>query len=277
MAPTRVLECVINVSEGRDSKVIAEIGRAAGRLLLDLHSDWFHHRSVFTLAGAPDEVEGAALALARRGVELLDLTAHVGVHPRLGVVDVVPFVPYAVPFSEAVAARDRIAQALAGDGLPCFLYGPQRSLPDVRRQAWLTLAPDMGPSEPHPTAGACCVGARDVLIAYNVVIKGPIARAREIARDLRGPAVRALGIALGDESQVSFNLIDPAVVGPAEIYDYVAERSEIDRAELVGLLPDSSLATISPNRFGQLGLSRERTIESRLKAGVSFDGARREA
>ena len=174
MAEFNVLEAVINVSEGRDPAVIAEIGRASGPLLLDVHSDRFHHRSVFTLAGSPAEVEASALGLARRAVELLDLTSHVGVHPRLGVVDVVPFVPYGRAFSEALAARDRFAHVLAGDGVPCFLYGPERTLPEVRRQAFVTLAPDLGPIEPHPTAGACCVGARDVLIAYNLVIDGPL-------------------------------------------------------------------------------------------------------
>ncbi len=269
MAAGHVLECVINVSEGRDGELIADVGRAAGRQLLDVHSDWFHHRSVFTLAGAPDEVERSALALARRSVALLDLAKHEGAHPRLGVVDVVPFVPYGMPWSAAMDARNRVAGALASDGVPCFLYGPERSLPEVRKQAWLTLAPDMGPSEPHPTAGACCVGARGVLIAYNVMIAGSITDAREIARELRGPAVRALGLALGDDSQVSFNLIDPGIVGPAEIYDRVAERAEITRAELVGLLPASSLDAIPPERFDQLGLSSDRTIESRLEACVS--------
>ncbi|MGO9198382.1 MAG: glutamate formiminotransferase [Acidimicrobiales bacterium] len=267
MAEFNVLEAVINVSEGRDPAVIAEIGRASGPLLLDVHSDRFHHRSVFTLAGSPAEVEASALGLARRAVELLDLTSHVGVHPRLGVVDVVPFVPYGRAFSEALAARDRFAHVLAGDGVPCFLYGPERTLPEVRRQAFVTLAPDLGPIEPHPTAGACCVGARDVLIAYNLVIDGPLSRAKEIARGLRAPAVRALGLAIGAESQVSFNLIDPTVVGPAQIYDQVAALAPIERAELVGLVPGSVLAAIPPSRLRQLGLARESTIEARLQAG----------
>ena len=259
-----MLEAVINVSEGRDGHTIAEIGRAAGDRLLDVHCDPHHHRSVFTLAGDADPVERAALALARRAVELLDISSHEGVHPRLGVVDVVPFVPYTVAFDVALGARTRFAETFSADGVPCFLYGPERSLPEVRREAWVSLQPDIGPGEPHPTAGACCVGAREVLIAYNLVIDASLARARQIARQLRGPAVRSLGLPLGEASQVSFNLIEPTTVGPAEIYDQVAALVTIERAELVGLVPAAVLEPIPASRFAQLGLSEDRSVEARL-------------
>jgi glutamate formiminotransferase len=161
-----LLECVVNISEGCRRDVLDRLARCAGDHLLDVHTDPDHHRSVFTLAG-PD-VEEAARSLATAAVDAIDLRTHEGAHPRLGAVDVVPFVPLGpTPFPDAVAARDRFA-AWAGASLhlPCFLYGPERSLPDLRRHAFRTLRPDAGPAEPHPSAGACAVGARPVLVAY---------------------------------------------------------------------------------------------------------------
>ncbi|MHB1988236.1 MAG: glutamate formimidoyltransferase [Acidimicrobiales bacterium] len=265
MPEPRVLEAVVNVSEGRDEVAITAIADKAGELLLDVHSDPVHHRSVYTLAGAPEQLDAAVLSLARCAVGLLDLRSHVGVHPRLGVVDVVPFVPYGLGLKDALAARDRFARAISAEGLPCFFYGPERSLPEVRRGAFSTLAPDLGPSEPHLTAGACCVGARDVLVAYNLVVDAPLVQAREIARALRRPAVRCLGLALGEESQVSFNLIDPTLTGPGDVYDDVAALVTVKSAELVGLLPARVLAAIPEERYRELGLSAGQTIEAQLE------------
>ena len=208
-----MLECVINISEGRDLEVVAAIAAAAGPDLLDVHTDADHNRSVLTVVG-----EDAPRAVARAAVERLDLRHHVGVHPRIGVLDVVPFVPLGdTPMSAAVAARDEFAGwAAEALGLPCFLYGPERSLPDVRRGAFLTLGPDVGPSAPHPSAGAAAVGARRVLVAYNLWLVEPdLETARRIASAIRGDGVRALGLAVGDEVQVSMNLVDPERVGPA--------------------------------------------------------------
>ncbi|MHB8456775.1 MAG: hypothetical protein ACYDBS_03650, partial [Acidimicrobiales bacterium] len=211
----------------------------------------------------------ASLALARRALPLLDLAAHEGVHPRLGTVDVVPFVPYGASMGDAIVERDRFARAFAAEGVPCFLYGPERSLPDVRRTAWQSLQPDLGPATPHPTAGATCVGARGVLVAYNIVIDAPVQRARELARLVRSPTVRALGLALGNESQVSLNLVDPDKTGPADVHDQVAAEATIVRSELVGLLPASILAKIPEHRWAGLGLAASCTIEARLEARTS--------
>ncbi|MDQ4091416.1 MAG: glutamate formiminotransferase, partial [Actinomycetota bacterium] len=147
---------MVNVSEGRDRAVIAAVVAAGGTCLLDVHSDAHHNRSVLTLAGAG--VENAGRAVAVEAVRRIDLRFHVGVHPRLGAVDVVPFVPLGgSSMDDAIAARDRFA-AWAGEelGVPCFLYGPERTLPDVRRHAFTGLAPDTGPRVAHPTAGAIC-------------------------------------------------------------------------------------------------------------------------
>jgi glutamate formiminotransferase/glutamate formiminotransferase/formiminotetrahydrofolate cyclodeaminase len=266
------LECVINVSEGRDEAVIDGLRMVAGRSLLDLHHEPRHNRAVLTLAG-PD-VDGAARAVTGVGVHTIDLGAHAGAHPRLGAVDVVPFVPLdGSTMAEAIAARDRFASWAANElDVPCFLYGPERSLPEVRRAAFGTLAPDVGPLEPHPSAGAICVGARPVLIAYNVwLVPGTdVSVANDIANAVRGPAVRALGLDLEGLAQVSMNLVDWRAVGPAEAYDAVGELAEqagtrVSAAELVGLIPEDALEVIPEQRWADLGLSRIQTIEACLR------------
>jgi glutamate formiminotransferase len=257
-----VLECVVNVSEGADRTVLAALAEAAGSDLLDVHSDADHNRSVFTMVGTE-----APRRLARRTVELLDLSRHEGVHPRVGAVDVVPFVPLAPStWADALAARDDFARFAAGElGVPCFLYGPERTLPDIRKHAFDGLVPDHGPATPHPTAGAMCVGAREILVAYNVWLDGgDVDLAKSIARELRSPSVRALGLLVGEWAQVSMNLIAPDVTGPAAVYDAVAARAPVQRAELVGLAPSRTLASIDRGRWAELDLSPDRTIESRI-------------
>lgn len=300
MAPARRgapdLECVANVSEGRAVEVLDRLAAACGDVLVDAHRDPGHHRAVLTLAGAGPEVEEAVRTLAVAAVEHLDLSGHEGSHPRLGVLDVVPFVPLEVPrrgrpfdppadLGRALMARDRFA-AWAGRtlGLPCFRYGPlpeggERSLPDVRRTAFRELAPDTGPTAPHPTAGACAVGARGFLIAYNLWLADrprldTLAVARSVAVAMRGPAVRALGLDVGGRVQVSCNLVDPFAVGPADVYDRVSDLAEaaggaIDSAELVGLVPVAVLDSVPRNRWGPLGLSRSATLEARLASPVA--------
>jgi glutamate formiminotransferase len=183
------------------------------------------------------------------------------------VVDVVPFVPLAGSLlGDAVAARDAFAAWFAGElGVPCFRYGPERTLPEVRRRAFRDLAPDLGPDRPHPTAGACCVGARELLVAYNVWLVTPdLARARAVAAAVRSPGIRALGLACGNRVQVSMNLVDPLVEGPAAAYDAVAARAPVAGAELVGLVPAAVLEAIPPSRWEELDLGPHRTIESRV-------------
>jgi glutamate formiminotransferase len=266
-----VLECVINVSEGTRAEVVSAIAAAAGPVLLDVHSDPWHNRSVLTLGGADALVCAAAREVAGAGVALIDLRSHAGAHPRLGAVDVVPFVPLGgAGLEAAVAARDAFALWAGRQlGVPCFVYGPERSLPDVRRDAFSALAPDVGPSAPHPTAGAIAVGARPVLVAYNVwlAVGVGVEVARQVARALRAEwpgAVRALGLDVGGRAQVSCNLVAPGQVGPAAVFDVVEARAEVDRTELVGLVPSSVLAAVPSGRWAELDLSPERTIEARL-------------
>jgi glutamate formiminotransferase len=300
-----MLLCVVNLSEGRDGATLSRLTAAAGRSLLDVHTDADHHRSVWTLAGP--SVEDAARALAREAVATLDLRTHSGVHPRTGVVDVVPWVhltPHAAPgeatapggagrrlgpgpIGPAVTARGRFAAWIATElGVPAVCYGPAapaappvpavpgRTLPELRRRLWVDLAPDVGPDRPHPSAGAVAVGARPALVAYNLWLAEPdLALARRVAAEIRGPGLRTLGLAVGNDVQVSCNLIDPWAVGPGAAFDAVASRAAVARAELVGLVPAAVLAAEPPRRWRELDLDPGRTIEARLQQ-AGLDGGR---
>jgi glutamate formiminotransferase len=253
-----VLVSPVNVSEGRAGPTLDALAAAAGDALLDLHRDEHHHRSVLTLAG-PDAVR----AVAARAVALIDLRRHTGVHPRLGAVDVVPFVPMAgATMAEAVAARDEfVTWAWEALRLPALVYGEgARTLPAVRRAARQELLP-------HPTAGAVAVGARGPLVAFNVWLAPPadLADARRIAAAVRDPsAVRALGLPVGDRIQVSMNLIDPLRIGPAAAYDAVAARAPVAGAELVGLVPEAVLRAVPEDRWAELDLAADRAVEPKL-------------
>lgn len=268
-----VLECVVNVSEGRDLTALHRIGVAAGTCLLDMHRDPDHHRSVWTLGGPDDAVETSARDLAAEVVRSVDISSHVGAHPRIGALDVVPFValdghPIADgPLQRSIQARDRFSDWAARTlQLPCFCYGPEQSLPQIRRGAWRDVQPDRGPSRPHPTAGAAAVGARRVLVAYNLWLSEPDpGAARRVAAEIRGSDLRTLGLTVGAEVQVSCNLIAPWTIGPAAVYDAVAARTPIARAELVGLVPRGVLDAIPRARWEQLDLDPGRTIEARLE------------
>lgn len=274
------LECVVNISEGRRSEVLYELACSLDpQELLDVHIDPWHHRSVWTLLGTQ-----APRRLTRRAVELLDMRDHHGgVHPRLGVVDVVPFVPLGqTTMNQAIVARNEFAQWLAQEmNVPCFLYGPNitsdhdsRSLPDIRRNAWTELSPDCGPRHPHPSAGSVCVGAREILVAFNIWLQpgSDWSQATEITKAIRTPEVRALTLRVGSHIQISMNLIEPFVIGPAEVYEQVRSLALkrqilIERSELVGLIPDTLLRAIPESNWAELNLSRDRTIEHRLISG----------
>jgi glutamate formiminotransferase / 5-formyltetrahydrofolate cyclo-ligase len=273
--------------------VVGRLVRAAGDLLLDFHSDPNHHRAVLTIcsggtagrvrAPAESPVEARIRQVVETAVGLIDIRDHHGVHPRIGSVDVVPFVSLRRdpdnlicdgPISEALEARNLFMAWIGATlGIPCFAYGTERSLPDVRRGAFRTLVPDYGPDSPHPTAGACAVGARPILVAYNLWLSGSdVAVAKSIAGTIRSPQVRALGFAVGGSAQVSCNLVDPFNTGPGEVFDQVARLAEargqgIERPELVGLVPMRVLHSVPRHRRTEIGLGEDRTIESRLDAG----------
>jgi glutamate formiminotransferase / 5-formyltetrahydrofolate cyclo-ligase len=270
-----VIECVINVSEGRDLDLLDDLHLLAGESLRDLHADGHHNRSVFTLINDATALVRDVRSLLAGAFDVLDLRTHEGVHPRFGVVDVVPFVALDPESpARALALRDDTARWLSDEfQVPVFLYGQIgeqiRTLPEVRRHAFDDLAPDFGPASASPVLGAVAVGARPVLIAWNIWLSG-VSRdeTRALAKAVRRHEVRALAFRAGEHTQVSCNLIDPLVVGPAAVYDAVAQRlpegGEIDRCELVGLVPRAVLDAVERGRWEQLGLSANQTIESRL-------------
>jgi glutamate formiminotransferase len=270
-----VFECVINLSEGRDASLLSELSATAGPSLRDLHVDPFHNRSVFTLIDGANQLTRDVRALLSGAFTSLDLTRHDGVHPRFGVVDVVPFVALDPEDPNgAVGLRDETARWIADSfDVPVFLYGPVdgalRTLPEVRKRAFLTLAPDLGPATAPATLGASAVGARDLLVAWNLWLHGvSMVEAREIARTIRRQEVRALAFQVGDRVQVSCNLVAPLIVGPSEVFDLVTAllppQGTIERAELVGLAPKALLEMEDRTRWSELDLSERQTIESRL-------------
>lgn len=270
----------VNCSEGRDLRVIERLADAARPWVLDVHRDTDHHRCVVTIGGPGPSVEAAVRRLALVAVDGIDLGHHQGVHPRLGALDVVPFVPlvdgaparHGADLGDALAARDRFARWAADTlALPCFLYGPERTLPTVRRDAFGALRPDTGPPHPHPTAGACAVGARSALVAYNIWVTGTtLATARQIAASVRGPCVRALALPVTGAIQISCNLIDPDTVGPVAVTEAVVDalhptNGRVVRTEVVGLVPRRLLDTIPPDQWARYDLDPERTVEARWR------------
>ncbi len=270
-----MFECVVNISEGRLEPLVDELRSSGGQSVRDVHSDRFHNRSVVTLINEPGRLSDDVRRLIAWAYQHLDLRTHVGVHPRFGVVDVVPFV--ALLSNEAPLARalrDETAQWIADEfDVPVFLYGgvdqAQRTLPQVRRGAFTTLAPDFGPAAPSDARGATAVGERPILVAWNIWLGGvDIDEARALAASIRRPEVRSLAFAVGDQVQVSCNLIAPATVGPGFVYDEVRAQLSpggyVERAELVGLVPHAVLEAEPRSRWQQLGLSTHTTIESRI-------------
>lgn len=285
MRLTGVLECVANVSEGRNREVVDALASACAAALLDVHADADHHRSVFTLAGAPDMVENAARRLAEGCLLRIDLSQHEGVHPRLGALDVVPFVALdAADHDHAVETARRFAGWLGGTlEIPAFLYGDAdplgRPLPDVRREAFVTRLPDFGPAEPHATAGATKVGVRPALAAMNCnLATADVEIAQAIAATVRErdgglSGVRALGFNLATRNcaQVSMNLVDLDATGVETACTTVREHArsrgtDVVDVELVGLLPVAELERCSGEFRAWAGLDASATIEARLAA-----------
>ncbi len=279
----------MNVSEGRRGDVLDRLAGATGPALLDLHRDPDHHRAVFTIASAAGgETEAAVRRLATAAAAHLSLDDHDGVHPRLGVIDVVPFVALrpSRPDEAVAAARDFARWLASALEVPAFFYDradpEHRSLPSLRREAFSTREPDAGPSTPHPTLGATAVGARNPLVAINVELdRDDVALARTIARGVRERdgglrGVRALGLRLGSRghAQVSMNLVDLDATGLEAACLAVRDRVEghgaqVDRVELVGLVPAAALETCSAAFLEWSGISASDSIEARVALAAS--------
>ena len=276
---SRLVECVPNFSEGRRMEVvdaIADAIRSQGGRVVDVQADPAHNRSVVTFVAEPEAAVDAVIAGARVACERIDLRRHQGEHPRMGAIDVVPFVPFAdLPMGVCVDLAHRFgARLLAELGIPVYYYGEaarnpeRRELERVRRGGFEDLRdhileperqPDEGPAVLHPSAGATAVGARIPLIAYNVNLRTTdIGVAKEIARKVRAssggmPNVKALGFDLQDRGlvQVSMNLTDYRVTNIWKVFDAIrreAERRgvEVAESEIVGTIPlDAAVRTVA--------------------------------
>jgi glutamate formiminotransferase len=270
-----LFECVVNISEGWRLDVLDQLSQVCGESLRDRHADAAHARSVFTLIHDHDELLSDVHALIEKALALIDLRGQWGVHPRLGVVDVVPYVALEDwRADEALGMRNETAIWLGRDlEVPVFLYGPMRdgsirTLPEVRQHAFSALAPDFGPSEPSAESGAVAVGARGVLVAWNIWVNGiSLEEGKRVAKEIRSREVRALAFPIKESVQISCNLIEPFTLGPAPVYDQVRNLlsgGEIERCELVGLIPEEVLSATDRSRWEELGLSLDSTIEARL-------------
>lgn len=293
----KLFECALNFSEGRRTEVIdalAAAARSAGAEVLDVAPNADHNRTVLSLAGGAEAVEGAALAVAAEALRHIDMRTHRGAHPRMGAVDVVPIVPLGeATMDDAVALAKRIGARLAGElGLPVFLYEEaasrpeRRNLADVRRGEFEGLAgrlaqpewqPDFGPAQPHPTGGAVAVGARTFLVAFNVNLgTADVQVAKQVARAVRAKSgglanVKAIGLELADrhQVQVSMNIVDPFATPLYRAFELV--RIEAARygvpivgSEIVGLVPMAALTEVARYYLRLEGFSDGQVLESRL-------------
>ena len=293
-----LIECVPNISEGRRADVVdamaGAIQETAGVYLLDRSSDPTHNRTVLTLAGEAAPLQLAVVALFRTAIPAIDLRTHRGAHPRLGAVDVVPFIPLeGATMSECVTlARATGAEVAARFELPVFLYEEaastpaRRNLADIRRGEFEGLAarmedpawtPDYGPRRPHPTAGATVIGARPPLVAFNVnLATDRIETARAIAATVRYssgglPHVKAMGVALEPRGivQVSMNLTNFEKTSIVRVFEAVRDEAErhgttVVESEIVGLVPRAALPDAPEQSLRLAGFRPDQVLEHRL-------------
>jgi len=293
----RLLECVPNISEGRDQKKISLIGeelkKVKGVKLLDVSSDKDHNRSVFTFIGEPKAVKDAAFSFALKAIELIDMRQHQGAHPRLGAVDVVPFIPIqGVEMEEAVHVAREFGRELGKRGVPIFFYeeaaaSPERKdLPSIRKGEYEGLKeklkdpkwkPEEGPESFNPKSGATVVGARFPLVAYNINLRTEdVSVAKEIAKKVRFkdggfPHVRAMAVDLKEKRmvQVSMNLTNYRVTNIPKVFEFIRDEAlkkgvEVGESEIVGLVPLGVLEGITQHYLKCLEFSVRQVIEQRI-------------
>ncbi len=291
-----LLEAVPNISDGRDPELLEALAaavRAAGAELLDASGDPDHHRSVLTFIGSPERVEAASLAVAEIACDRIDLREHRGVHPRIGALDVLPIVPLAgTPSAVAQRSARRVGAGLEALGIPVYWYAdsstpPGRGLAELRRGGVEALRdgwpegrhPDLdaGRDRPHPSAGATCVGARPLLLAWNVFVEGVgEGVAREIARSLREvgggfPGVRALALPLESSGrlQISMNLERVEGRDPWAVFRALEDRVEeaggrVVETEVIGMIPDALVLPAAADRLRLYGATPSRLLSRRI-------------
>jgi glutamate formiminotransferase len=293
-----VIECVPNISEGRDLERVREIADAVrtapGVRLLDVSSDPSHNRSVLTFVGDAAAVKAGVAALFGAAVPRIDLTRHAGEHPRMGAVDVVPLIPIrGATVEDCVAlSREVGAEIASRHGIPVYLYEDsaaseaRRNLSEIRKGEFEGFAekmkdpkwvPDFGPARPHPTAGAVAVGARSPLIAYNINLgTNDLKVADSIARAIRHVGggfryVKAMGVALAERGQVqvSINMINYRKTPLHRVFECVKSEAErygvsIVGSEIVGLAPADALFMAADHYLRLENFSSDQVLELRL-------------
>lgn len=298
MPMNRIMECVPNFSEGRDlqkiDRIVAPFRARAGVKLLDYSNDEDHNRLVVTVVGEPEPLRDAVLEAIGVAVELIDLNHHQGQHPRMGAVDVVPFIPIkGVSMDEAIAlSREVGAEVAARYNLPVFLYeksatAPHReNLAAIRKGEFEGMAekihqpewhPDFGPAEHHPTAGTVAIGARMPLVAYNINLSTPsLEIAHDIAKKIRfiGGGLRyckAMGVELKERgiTQVSINMTDytrTALYRAFELVRIEARRYGVSivGSEIIGLVPMEALIDTASYYLGLENFSMQQVLEARI-------------
>jgi glutamate formiminotransferase len=295
----KIFESVPNISEGRRPEVIHEIlgvvrQTPGGARLLDVSSDSDHNRSVITLAGEADALRRSILSLVRSAVAKIDLREHRGGHPRLGAVDVVPFIPVSgAGMPECVELARAIGLEIAKEfTLPVYLYEEaataehRRNLADIRKGEFEGLAqkmkdprwtPDFGPSAPHPSAGATAVGAREFLIAFNVNLNTPhVEIAEKIARAIRHSSgglryCKAMGVFLAGRglAQVSINMTHYRKTPLHRVVEMIRREAErfgvtIAGSEIVGLVPSEALMAAADFYLQLENFNASQVLENRL-------------
>ena len=294
----KLVECVPNFSEGRRTEVIEAIvdaARAGNVKVLDIESDRNHNRSVLTFVGEPEAVKEAALAMSAKAIELIDLNKHTGEHPRMGAVDVIPFIPISdITMEDCVQLAKDFAELYASRfKVPVYLYEAaatrpdRRNLADVRKGEFEGLReqigrnpdrkPDFGPDAIHPTAGATAIGARQILIAYNInLATDKVDVAKRIAKQIRGrdgglTAVKALGFELKDRGlvQVSMNMVDYKSSQLFKVFELVRslaqqESVEIVESEVVGLVPSEALTDTAKFYLRLHSFKNDQILERKL-------------
>jgi glutamate formiminotransferase len=297
-----VIECIPNISEGRRQDVLeacAAAVRGAGVQLLDVKPDAAHNRAVYTFAGDAAAVKAAVLALFDAALPVIDLRQHTGEHPRIGAVDVVPFVPIeGVTMADCVALAQETGEEIARrHGVPVFLYEEaarspaRRNLEDIRRGEFEGLgarlrqpewAPDFGPAEPHPSAGASVVGARMALIAYNInLATDRLDVAKKIAAAIRQSSgglryVKAMGVELADRGivQVSMNLTNFEKTPMFRVFELVKREAArygvtVLESEIIGLVPSAALVASAAWYLQLAGFGEDQVLESKLRASAA--------
>ena len=301
---TKLIECVPNISEGRRRGVVEQIAAAAsgeGRQVIDLSLDEDHHRSVITLVGHPEGLLEGVVHLVRETVERIDLRQHRGAHPRMGAVDVIPFVPIrGVTMADCVDLSHRAGERIAREfGIPVYLYeesatrDARRNLARIRQGQFERLAekmadpewhPDYGEPRPHPTAGAVAVGAREFLIAYNInLATSSLSVAKRIAAAVRFSSgglryVKALGLLLENRGivQVSMNLTNFKKTPLLRTFELVRREARrhgvmVLGSEIVGTVPRQALVDVAVAALQLDGFSLERVLEERIETILRED------